>query len=128
MFITPAAPHQNGCMEALVRSCKNALERAIGEQVLRPMELYTYLLEAGNLVNERPIGRIPNDPDDGSYICPNDILIGRASPDVPQGPFKDTNNPHQRVEFVQRIVESVWKRWYRDVFPLLIPTNKWHIE
>ena len=24
MFITPAAPHQNGCVEALVKSCKNA--------------------------------------------------------------------------------------------------------
>ena len=25
MFITPAAPHQNGCVEALVKSCKKAL-------------------------------------------------------------------------------------------------------
>ena len=37
---------------------------------------------------------------------PNDILIGRASPDVPEGPFKDTYNPHQGVEFVKCIVES----------------------
>ena len=113
---------------ALVKSCKKALKGAIGEQVLTPIELYTYLLETGNLVNQRPIGRIPNDPDDGSYLCPNDMLIGRATPEIPQGPFKETSNPYERVQFVQRIVQSFWKRWYRDVFPLLLPTKKWHVE
>ncbi len=84
-FITPRAPHQNGCAEALVKSCKTALKRAVGAQVLTPFELYTVLLEVANLVNQRPIGRIPNDPDDGSYLSPNDMLLGRASTDVPQG-------------------------------------------
>ena len=81
-----------------------------------------------NLVNQRPIGRIPNDPDDGSYVCPNDMLLGRATSHVPQGPFKETKNPRQRVEFVQKIVDSFWKRWTRDVFPSLIPRKKWNTE
>ena len=88
-FITPAAPHQNGCAEALVKSRKLALKKAVGEHVLTPFELYTCLLEVANLVNQRPIGRPPNDPDDDSYLCPNDMLLGRASPQVPQGPFHD---------------------------------------
>ena len=78
-FITPGAPHQNGCADALVKTCKTALKKAVGSQVLTAMELYTILLEVTNLVNQRPIGRIPNDLDDGSYICPNDTLLGRAS-------------------------------------------------
>lgn len=90
IFTTPAAPHQNGCAEALVKSCKKSLKIAIGEQLLTPFELYTCLLEVANLVNQRPIGRIPTDPDDGAYLCPNDMLLGRATPEVPQGPFKDT--------------------------------------
>ena len=81
-----------------------------------------------NLDNQRPIGRIPNDPDDGNYICPNDILLGRASSEIPQGPFKGMNNPRQRVEFVQKIIESFWKRWSRDVFPSLVPRKKWQVE
>ena len=96
--------------------------------MLTPFEFYTFLLEIANLVNQRPIGRIPNDPDDGSYLCPNDILLGRASPQVPQGPFRETNNPRHRVEFVQRIVDSFWKRWTRDVFPSLLPRKKWYAE
>ena len=127
-FTTPAAPHQNSCAEALVKSCKRSLKIAIGEQLLTPFELYTCLLEIANLLNQHPIGRIPNGPDDGAYLCPNDMLLGRATLEVPQGRFKDTRNPCKRVEFVQRIVDSFWKRWTRDVFPTLVPRKKWHIE
>ena len=109
-FITPAAPHQNGTAEALVKSCKLAPKKAIGENVLTLFELYTCLLEVANLVNKRPIGRKPNDRDDGAYLCSNDMLLGRASPEVPQGPFEETKNPRKRVEFVQRIVDSFWRR------------------
>ena len=123
-FITPAAPHQNGCAEALVKTSKSALKKAIGSQILTPFKLYTVFLEVANLVNQRPIGRIPNDPDDGTYICPNDILLGRASSEVPHGPFKQTKNLRHRVEFVQRIIDSFWKRWSRDVFPTLIPRKQ----
>ena len=77
-FVTPSAQHQNGCAEYLVQSCKIALRKAVGDQVLTPFELLTCLTDVANLVNQRPIGRVPNDPDDGRYLSPNDILLGRA--------------------------------------------------
>ena len=43
-FTTPAAPHQNGCAEAMVNSCKLALKKVIGEQVVTAFELYTCLM------------------------------------------------------------------------------------
>ena len=33
IFTTAAAPHQNRCAEALVKSCKRSLKIVIGEQV-----------------------------------------------------------------------------------------------
>lgn len=127
-FTTPLAPHQNGCAESMVKSVKKALKKAIGDTVLTPFELYTCLLEASNLVNQRPIGRIPNDPNDGAYLCPNDILLGRCSNTVPQGPFRQTKNPRHRFEFCQRIVDSFWKAWSRDVLPALNLRKKWHTK
>ena len=59
LFTTPKAPHCKGYAEALVKTCKKALKEAIGRQVLSPFELYAYLLEVANLVNSRPIGRVP---------------------------------------------------------------------
>lgn len=44
----------------------------------------------------------------------------RATSHVPQGPYNETNNPCQRVEFVQKIVDAFRKRWTWDVFPSLI--------
>ena len=96
--------------------------------MLTPVEFYTCLLEVANLVNRRPIGRISNDPDDGSYLCPKNILLGRTSSQVPQGPLREIKNPRHQVEVVQCIVGSFWKRWRRDVFPLLLPRKKWHAE
>lgn len=79
-------------------------------------------------MNQRPIGRIPNDPDDGAYIGPNDVLLGRSSSAVPQGPFKETKNPRHRFEFVQRIVKAFWNSWTRDVFPLLVLRREWNSD
>ena len=52
----------------------------------------------------------------------------RASSEIPQGPFKGTNKTRHRVEFVQKIIDSFWKRWNRDVFPSLIARKKWQME
>lgn len=78
--------------------------------MLTPFELYTCLLEVANLVNQRPSGKIPNDPDDGAYLCPSDILLGRATNTVPQGPFLHTENLRHRFEFCQKIVEEMVPR------------------
>lgn len=109
-FITPTAPQQNCCAESLVKSCKFALKKAVGGHLLTPFELYTCLIEVANLVNQRPIGRLPNDPDDGAYPCPSDLLLGRASTNVPQGPLLETKNDRLRVEFLRKIVDLWWKR------------------
>ena len=100
-FTTLKAPHHNGCTEASVKTCKKALKKSIGNQVQTTFEFYTYLMEEANLVNSWPIGRVPNDPDDGAFLSPNDMLLGRAISEVLQGPFRQTKNPRHRVEFVK---------------------------
>lgn len=127
-FTTPSAPHQNGVTEALVKSCKRALKLSIGDQVLKPFELYTVLCEVSNLLNQRPIGRHPNDPDDGGYLCPNDILLGRATTNVPPGPFQEKENYRNRFLFVQNIIDSFWKRWSNDILPNLFISKRWTTE
>ena len=124
-FTTPLAPHQNGCTESLVKTSKRAIKVAIGEQVLSPLELYTFFLECANIVNQRPIGRLLSDPNDGSYLCPNDLLLGRASAAVPPGPFRGTSTFKDRVELVQQLLNSFWKRFSELVLPTLIPRKKW---
>ena len=56
------------------------------------------------------------------------MLLGRATSEVPQGPYSNTKNPRKRVEFVQTLVNSFWKRWSRDVQPVLVPRKVWQNE
>ena len=116
-FITPTAPHQNGCAEAMVKSCKRAIKKTTRDNKLTPFELYTCFLEIANLINQRPIGRVSTDPNEETYVCLNDILLGRTSSEIPQGPFRKTRDPRKRVEFVQRIVDDFWKHWQRERLP-----------
>ena len=123
-FSPADAPWYNGCAEALIKSTKHALHHAIGSQVLSFSDLQTVFFEVANLLNERPIGRHPTLPEEGHYLCPNSLLLGRATIRVPGGPFKSPTNSRQRFEFIQAIVDNYWKRMMRDYFPSLIVEAK----
>ena len=127
-FSTPDAPWQNGCSEALIRSVKRAILSVIGEQVLMFSELQTVFYEVANLLNERPIGRHPKEIDDGTYLCPNDLLLGRASRRAPSGPWQRGSSLARRHEFIQTLVDAFWRKWTRDYFPSLIVCQKWHVQ
>ena len=126
IFSSADAPWQNDASEALIKSIKKAITLAIGESVMTFSELQTVCFETANLVHERPIGRHPTSPDDDSYLCPNDLLLGRSTSRVPSGPFAQTENPRYRFEFIQRIVDNFWRKWTRDYFPSLIIHQRWH--
>ncbi len=127
-FSPASAPWYNGAVESLVKSTKKALTISMGESVLSFSQLQTRMFEAAELVNQRPIGNHPTDPSDGVYLSPNDLLLGRASSSIPQGPFQERSSNRFRFDFVQQIVNSFWKRWVREVFPNLVMCPKWHTE
>ena len=89
-------------------------------------ELLTVFFEIANIMNERPIGKMQNDIDDGSYLCPNDLLLGRATSRVPSAPFNHTNCPKRRFIFIQKLVDAYWTKWNRFYFPTLLVRQKWH--
>ncbi|CAG2234872.1 unnamed protein product [Mytilus edulis] len=122
------APWENGVSESLVKSVKKSLEVAIGTSVMTFSELQTVLFEVSNLLNERPIGTKNSDPTEGSYLCPNDLLLGRSSIRVPNGNFNENSNYKLRWKFIQQVVQNFWKKWTRDFFPTLILRQKWHTK
>ena len=91
-------------------------------------ELQTAFFEAAQLVNRRPIGRHLSQPEEASYLCPNDLLLGRSSTHVPQGPFKDRCTNKYRIDFIESIMQCFWKKWVGKAFPSLVVNLKWHTE
>ena len=122
------APWYNGAAEALVKCTKRALNAMVGDQIMTFAELQTVMFEVAQLLNQRPIGVQPKSPNDGTYLCPNDLLLGRSTSHTPQGPFQERSSKKFRLDFLQSIVGAFWKRWTREVFPTLVIQPKWHTE
>ena len=125
-FTSPSAPWQNGCSEALIKSVKRALKISIGTQVYTFTEMQTILFETASLVNERPIGRHPTSVEDGTYLSPNDLLLGHSTNKVPDGTYNTASSRYVRYRLVQQVINSFWKRWSQDFFPQLLIHQKWH--
>ena len=111
-----------------MKTIKRALDVTIGDQVFTFSEFQTIMYEAAELANERPIGRMPTEPDDGTYLAPNDLILGRSSTRVPQGLFQDRTSCNDRFNFIQTVMKNYWKRWMREVFPRLVIQPKWHTD
>jgi len=103
-FAPADAPWQNGVSEVLVKSVRQAITAAISDHIMTFSELQTVCFKVANLVKQRPIRRHPTSPDDGTYLYPNDLLPGRATSRLLNGPFREPSNPHQQFEFVQNVV------------------------
>ena len=119
-FTPVDAPWMNGVTEAWIKPVKNTLNAAIGDQIIRFNELKVVMFEAAQIVNQRPTGRHTTSPDDGSYLCPNDLFLGRSSANVLHGPFYERANQKFCFDNVQQVVEHFWKKRTRDYFPGLI--------
>ena len=52
------------------------------------------------------------------------LLAGRATLEIPQGDLQETSL-NKKYIFIQNLVKEFWKKWYRSVFPTLLPSYKW---
>ena len=120
--------HQNGLSESLVKLTKRSIQHKISDNILTFAQLQTALFEIANIINSRPIGIVSgSDPSCPAPITPNHLILGRASADVPQGPFDHDKSKSitKRFRFLQYIVSQWWESWYQLVFPSLVPSYKW---
>ena len=123
-FSTADSAHQNGAVEALVKSSKKVLNIVMQNQRLSPSELAGVLYGVANTLNERPIGVMTEDSE-LSILTPNSLLLGRSTAKNPGG-WYPTSNTLERFNLVRQIEESWWKQWIKSTAPDLITDAKWH--
>ena len=125
--VVPAeGQHQNGLSESLIKSVKRTIQHKIAPHIFTFSQLQTAMFEIANIINSRPIGIISgSDPSDPQPLTPNDLLLGRSSGEVPQGPFDSGKSITKRFRFMQQLVDEWWQSWYQSVLPTLVPSYKW---
>ncbi|XP_043661598.1 uncharacterized protein LOC122625575 [Drosophila teissieri] len=84
VFNCPANPSEGGVWERMVQCVKRVLRHTLKEVAPKDHVLESFLIEAENIVNSRPLTHLPVDADQEAPLTPNDLLKGVANlPDTP---------------------------------------------
>ena len=125
-FIPPAAPHMGGIWERMVRTVKKVLMGMTEFNCrLNDESLTTFLCEAENIVNSRPITKLSEDVNDSAPLSPNHLLLLRECPSIPPGVFQAADLYKKRWRVVQFMVGQFWRRFLHEYLPELQRRNKW---
>ena len=128
-IVGPAdSPWRQGAVESLIGVFKRAMNMAAGNKRLSLIELQTVSTEAANVVNERPIGRLPDLESQINVLTPNCLLLGRATAVNPVGWQPDDYSMKTRYQLVATVGAEFWKHWTELYAPSLLKQQKWHKE
>ncbi|XP_056099696.1 uncharacterized protein LOC130078198 [Rhinichthys klamathensis goyatoka] len=126
-FNTPTASHFGGVWERMIRLVRRVLNSVLRQQTLDDDGLNTVLCEAEAILNDRPITKLSDDPNDLEPLTPNHLLLLRGKPSFPPGIFKPEDQyGRRRWKQIQYLADLFWKRWVREYLPLLQERQKWN--
>ena len=124
-FNPPAASHQGGVWERLIRSIRRILHSMVGERLVDEETLRTFLTEVEKILNDRPITPVSDDPKDLEALTPNHILLLRRNPSSSPDLFDELDRFKARWKHVHLLANEFWQRWTREYLPTLQERQKW---
>lgn len=126
-FNPPAGSHYGGVWERMIRIVRRVLNSVLHQQMLDDDGLHTVMCEVEAILNDRPITKLSDDPNDLEPLTPNHLLLLKGKPALPPGLF-DSSDMYvkRRWKQVQYISDLFWKRWVREYLPLLQERQKWN--
>ncbi len=106
--------------ERLIRLVKKVLYSTLQQQCLDDENFHTILCEAEAILNDCPITKLSDDPNDLEALTPNHIWQLRSKPFLPPGLFQKSDlYIRRRWRQVQYLSDLFWKKWIKEYLPLL---------
>ncbi|KAI5085117.1 hypothetical protein C0J45_1086, partial [Silurus meridionalis] len=87
-FNPPAGSHFGGVWERVICMVRRILSAVLRQQRLDDDGLHTVMCEAKAILNDRPITKLSDDPNDFEPLTPNHILLMKGNPSLPPGLFQ----------------------------------------
>lgn len=110
-FNPPAASHHGGAWERLIHLVKKVLFSVLQQQHVDDESLHTIICEVEAILNDQPITKVSDDPNDLEALTPNHLLLLKRKPLLPPGLFKDDDlYSRKRWRQVQYMADLFWKR------------------
>lgn len=128
-FNPPAGSHHGGMWESIIWMVRKILSSVLCQNSFDDEGFLTVLCEAEAMLNDRPITKLSEDPNDLKALTPNHLLLMKWKPILPPGLFEKTDlYANTRWKQVQYIVNLFWKRWVHEYLPLLQERQRWTKE
>lgn len=120
----PHASHQNGVVESLIKSVRQALDSTCKNQTFTEEQWRKFLAEITYLINSRLLYPSSVSVWESPPITPNDMLIGsHTSPPKPAS--EEKINPRDMLRSTEDRINDFWNCWIKYFAPNLLPRNKW---
>lgn len=120
----PGTPHMGGIWEVMVRSVKRTLQVSL--KITVPYEVFrSFVIDAENLVNNRPITEIPFNTQDEEPLTPNHFLMGGSNLH-PAPECNHHNKIKKQLNILNNLKKRLWKKWLLEYLPLINKRSKWY--
>ena len=103
---------------AASKELKESVKFTLKEQVVSDEVLLTFMAEAVNIINSRPLTQNSNSQLDEQPITPNHLLHLRPTPSLPPGSFCKADMYCKRARRqAQYLANLFWRRWINEYLP-----------
>jgi hypothetical protein len=125
-FITPGSPHHGGAWERMIAVVKKVLLMLLHARAPKPETLYSFLVEAENIINSRPLTHVAIDSQSQEALTPNHFLLGESNgmPSPCLIDKSDELSPKQ-WRYSQLLANHFWSRWIKEYLPDITRRTKW---
>ncbi len=111
----------------MIRMVRRILNSVLHQRMLDDDGLHTVMCEVEAILNDRPITKLSDNPNDLEPLTPNHLLLLKGKPALPPGLFEPSDMyVKRRWRQVQYISDLFWKRWVKEYLPLLQERQKWN--
>lgn len=127
-FNPPGAPHMGGVWERMIRTVKTCLAAVIGSKALTDETLRCALAECEWVVNSHPLTDVSLEPEDDEALTPHHFLNGGTHGHVLVAPGAEDQKAiflRKSWRIAQQIADHFWRRFAREVVPVLNLRTKW---
>ena len=122
-FSHPRAPHSNGVTESLIKSAKHSIKKVLLEEVATDDILRTVFAYVEDILNQRPIALVNNDPHDLETLTPA-LLLGRTKGNIAPGP-DSSSKLLQNWKLANTMARKFWSQFQLEIIPELEKAAKW---
>ena len=127
-FNPPYCSHRGGTWERQIRTLREISMVTLNVQEVTYEVLETVLVQAEEIVNNRPITKISEDPCDPSVLRPSDLLLQFKRDVTPNVPICSADQYKKSWKHVQYLVDLFWSKWIKFYVPELQTRQKWRKE